>query len=162
MGTNKEKTKKSGEPTPSPTRQSAEGGNFARQGKAARIVQDSVTTYPKKTSLSPPAEDKEETYVSPLAASMHETMADLFELGLVDERTMRQFDDSCLTAVREFDGEAIRNLRMREQASQAVFARYLGVSLNAIGQWERGERKAGGAAAKLLALVDRYGLDYIK
>jgi putative transcriptional regulator len=102
------------------------------------------------------------TYVDSLAASMHETVEDLLDLGLVDKTTMRRFDESCLTAVPDLDGEQIKALRAREEVSQAVLARYLGVSLNAVGQWERGERKATGAAAKLLALVERHGLGYIR
>jgi len=132
-----------------------------RPGGKSRLVRGTTKGLlaPTKKLAS---EDREETYVSPLAASMHESMSDLYELGFVDEKTMRKFDASCLTPVREYDGEAIKGLRVREKFSQSVLARYLGVSLNAVGQWERGERKASGAAAKLLALIDRHGLEHIR
>ena len=39
-------------------------------------------------------------YSSPLMASIHETAKDLHAAGVMDKRTMREFDDLCLTAVR--------------------------------------------------------------
>lgn len=105
---------------------------------------------------------EEQTYKSPLGAALHESMEDLHQLGLADQATMRRFDEAYLVPVPTFGGEEIRALRDREKASQAVFARYLGVSLNTVGQWERGERKATGAAAKLLSLVQAHGLAYIR
>jgi putative transcriptional regulator len=74
------------------------------------------------------------------------------------ERTMRSFDEACLTPVRPFRPEEIRVLREREGASQAVFARYLNVTTGLVSQWERGERHPQGASLKLLTLVARDGL----
>lgn len=78
--------------------------------------------------------------------------------GVMDKRTMRQFDDLCLTPVRPLKPREIRALRLREQASQAVFARYLNVTTGLVCQWERGERHPQGASLKLLALVKTNGL----
>jgi putative transcriptional regulator len=55
----------------------------------------------------------------------------------------------------------IAKLRKREDASQAVFAHHLGVSVGLISQWERGEKKPQGASLKLLTLVDKKGLDWV-
>ena len=53
---------------------------------------------------------------------------------------------------------AIRALRLREQASQAVFARHLNVTTGLVSQWERGEKRPRGASLKLLTLVAKNGL----
>ena len=54
--------------------------------------------------------------------------------------------------------EAIRELRIREYASQAVFARYLNVKTSLVSQWERAEKRPRGAALNLLTLVATNGL----
>jgi putative transcriptional regulator len=97
-------------------------------------------------------------YRSRLMASIHETAEGLHGAGLIDKRTMREFDEICLTPVRALGPEEIRSLRLREGASQAVFARYLNVTTGLISQWERGEKHPKGASLKLLTLVDRNGL----
>lgn len=67
-------------------------------------------------------------YRSRLMASMHETAEGLHEAGVMDKRTMRKFDELCLTPVKPLQPEEIRALRQRERASQAVFARHLNVT----------------------------------
>ena len=52
----------------------------------------------------------------------------------------------CLTPIEEMSPEEIRALRLRESASQAVFARYLNVTTGLVGQWERGEKRPRGAS----------------
>jgi putative transcriptional regulator len=94
-------------------------------------------------------------------AAIHETAEDLHGAGLVDKRTMREFDAACLTPVRSLSAEEIRALREREGASQAVFARYLNVTTGLVSQWERGEKHPQGASLKLLALVARNGLEAV-
>jgi putative transcriptional regulator len=54
-----------------------------------------------------------------------------------------------------------RQHSQRERVSQSVFARHLGLSINVISQWERGEKKPSGASLKLLTLVDKKGLDWV-
>jgi putative transcriptional regulator len=100
-------------------------------------------------------------YRSRIMAAIHETAEDLHEAGLVDKRTMRRFDEACLTPVSPLSPEEIRALREREGASQAVFARYLNVTTGLVSQWERGEKHPQGASLKLLALVARSGLEAV-
>ena len=95
---------------------------------------------------------------SELMASIHETAEGLHSTGLVDKRTLREFDELCLTPVRVLAPEEIRALRWREGASQAVFARYLNVTTGLVSQWERGEKRPRGASLKLLTLVAQRGL----
>jgi putative transcriptional regulator len=100
-------------------------------------------------------------YSSPLMASIHETAEGLHSAGVMDKRTMREFDDLCLTPVRPLRPAEIRALRLREGASQAVFARYLNVTTGLVSQWERGEKHPQGASLKLLALVAQNGLQAV-
>jgi putative transcriptional regulator len=100
-------------------------------------------------------------YRSSVMASIHETAEGLHSAGVMDKRTMRKFDNACLTPVRPLAPEEIRNLREREGASQAVFARYLNVTTGLISQWERGEKHPQGASLKLLSLVAKHGLDKV-
>ena len=97
-------------------------------------------------------------YRSEALASVHEAALGLAEAGLMSKRTMRKFDEMCLTPVREMTPEDIRALRLREHASQAVFARYLNVTTGLVSQWERGEKRPRGASLKLLTLVEKNGL----
>ncbi len=100
-------------------------------------------------------------YRSDVLASIHETAEALRQSGLMDKQTMRQFDEACLTPVQSLTGEEIRALREREGASQAVFARYLNVTVGLVSQWERGEKHPQGASLKLLSLVARRGLSAV-
>lgn len=101
---------------------------------------------------------KAKQYRSNLMASIHETAEGLHSAGLMDKRTMREFDAMCLTPIHPFAPEEIRELRLREGASQAVFARYLNVTTGLVSQWERGEKRPQGASLKLLSLVAKNGL----
>ena len=100
-------------------------------------------------------------YKSDALAAAHETALGLAEAGVMAKRTMRAFDEICLTPVEAMTPEEIRELRMRENASQAVFARYLNVTTSLVSQWERGEKRPRGASLKLLTLVARNGLDAV-
>ncbi len=97
-------------------------------------------------------------YESDALAAAHETALGLTEAGVMAKRTMRVFDEMCLTPVEDMTPEAIRELRIRENASQAVFARYLNVTTSLVSQWERGEKRPRGASLKLLTLVAKNGL----
>ena len=116
-----------------------------------KLLSHSKTALSKKS----PASKK---YRSPVFAAIHETAEDLHDAGVMDKMTMRHFDEMCLTPVKPLTPRQIARIREQEQASQAVFARHLGVSVNLISQWERGEKKPQGASLKLLTLVKKNGL----
>jgi putative transcriptional regulator len=101
------------------------------------------------------------TYRSDALAAIHETVSDLYDAGVLDKKTLRKFDELCLTPVRPLSPETIRAIRLRERVSQAVFARHLNVSTGLISQWERGEKHPSGASLKLLTLVQKKGLESI-
>ncbi len=98
------------------------------------------------------------SYRSEMAAAVHQTVEDIHEVGLVDKQTMREFNDSCLAPVAALPPEEIKALREREQVSQPVFARYLNVSKNLVSDWERGVKRPGGPAVRLLSIVQKKGL----
>ena len=100
-------------------------------------------------------------YRSDAFAAIHETMEALHEAGAITKQTMREFDAACLTPVEELSPEDIRQLRQREHLSQPVFARYLNVSKNLISDWERGVKKPGGPALRLLTVIQKKGLQAI-
>jgi len=94
-------------------------------------------------------------------AAIHETMEALHEVGAIDKQTMREFDAACLTPVQVLSADEIKQLRLREHISQPVFARYLNVSKNLVSDWERGVKKPGGPALRLLTVIQKKGLEAI-
>ncbi|MCK6450080.1 MAG: DNA-binding transcriptional regulator [Alphaproteobacteria bacterium] len=100
-------------------------------------------------------------YKNDALAAVHETALGLHDAGVMDKRTLRAFDEMCLTPVAALTPRQIRNIRLREKASQAVFARYLNVTTGLVSQWERGEKRPRGASLKLLTLVARKGLQAV-
>jgi putative transcriptional regulator len=97
-------------------------------------------------------------YRSDAFAAIHETMEGLHEVGAISKQTLREFDDACLTPVIVLSPDEIKSLRLREHISQPVFARYLNVSKNLISDWERGVKKPGGSALRLLTVIQKKGL----
>lgn len=100
-------------------------------------------------------------YKSDVMRSVHEAMADLAEIGAVDKTTMREFDRMCLTKAVKLTAQEIRAIRERAGVSQAVFAEHIGVTTGLVSKWERGEKRPGRMALKVLALVKTKGLDAI-
>lgn len=101
------------------------------------------------------------TYKSEATAAVHEMMEGFHQSGAIDKQTMREFDEACLTAIIPLTPADIRALREREHLSQPVFARYLNVSKNLVSDWERGVKKPGGPALRLLTVVQKKGLQAI-
>ena len=100
-------------------------------------------------------------YRSRASAVIHKTIKDFERIGLVDKKTMRDFDVMCLTPIEAMPPEKIVAIRKREDVSQVVFAFYLNVTPSLVSKWERGEKKPQGASLKLLNLVDKKGLDLV-
>jgi putative transcriptional regulator len=88
-------------------------------------------------------------------------MEALHEVGAVDKQVMREFDAACLTPVEILSAAEIKALRLREHISQPVFAHYLNVSKNLVSDWERGVKKPGGPALRLLTVIQKRGLGAI-
>lgn len=90
--------------------------------------------------------------------TVHKTARGLREAGLMDIKTMREFDALCLPRVKAYTATQIKRIRESNKASQAVFAAYLNTSVSTVQKWERGEKKPNGPSLKLLSLVDTKGL----
>lgn len=63
------------------------------------------------------------TYRSDAMTTIHETATGLHAIGVLDEQTMREFDELCSRPDRVPAKDESRAIRDREQVSQAVFAR---------------------------------------
>ena len=94
-------------------------------------------------------------------AAIHETMEALHGVGAIDRQTMREFDEACLAPAPVLSPDEIKAIREAEHVSQPVFARYLNVSKNLVSDWERGAKKPGGPALRLLSIIQRNGLDAV-
>jgi putative transcriptional regulator len=92
---------------------------------------------------------------------VHETAQGLHDAGVMDAKTMREFDALCLPPVKVYSAEQIKRIRLRSQTSQAVFAAYLNTSRSTVQKWERGQKKPNGPSLKLLNLVDQKGLEVL-
>jgi putative transcriptional regulator len=73
-----------------------------------------------------------EKHKSRLLEAVHETARDLHKLGVIDKRTMREFDVLCVEPVSAYSAEQIRSLRERYRLSRAVMATVLNTSLSTI------------------------------
>lgn len=93
--------------------------------------------------------------------TVYKTARGLHDAGLMDTKTMREFDVLCLPKVKEYSPTQIKRIRERNKASQAVFAAYLNTSVSTIQKWERGEKKPNGPSLKLLNLIETKGLQVL-
>ena len=101
------------------------------------------------------------TYRSKIAGAMHRSMADLHEIGAVDQKTMRDFDRRCLTKAEPLTAAVIRAIREKAGVSQAVFAEYIGVTTGLVSKSECGDKRPSRMALKLLAVVKSKGLEAV-
>ena len=99
--------------------------------------------------------------MSDILKTVYGTAKGLHDSGAIDKTTMRKFDALCLTPVHEFSAEEVKDLRLKYKLSQSVFALYLNVSDKLVKKWEQGESKPRGAALKMLAIVEKKGIDAI-
>lgn len=93
-----------------------------------------------------------------LRKEMMETVQGLYKAGAIDVKTMREFRTLRVEEPKDYSAYDIKRLRLREKASQAVFAAYLNTSVSTVQKWEIGEKTPSGPALKLLDLVERKGL----
>ncbi len=93
--------------------------------------------------------------------SVHEIAKGLYDVGLMDAKTMHNFDVKCLPPVRELTPQQIKRIRLKEKLSQPIFAEYLNASASTIKKWETGEKHPTGPALKLLNIVAEKGLEVL-
>ena len=103
---------------------------------------------------------------SRLTRELLETARDMRASGLMtnaahDKITMRHMRDIPPRASVRFTGPEIKALREQANLSQAVFARYLNLTVGYVSQLERGAKRPTGPALVLLDVIRRKGIDAI-
>ncbi len=93
--------------------------------------------------------------------AVHTSARALLEVGGISKATMRHFDATCLATPKPLGPRDIRRLRERHRVSQPIFARYLNTSRSTVEKWETGAKRPSAMALKLLAVVQKHGLDVL-
>jgi putative transcriptional regulator len=104
-----------------------------------------------------------------LTKELLETARDMHASGIMDDAayekiTMRHLgQDAKVPAAKAatITGDDIRAMRERARMSQAVFARYLNLTVGYVSQLERGAKRPTGAALVLLNVIRRKGIEAI-
>lgn len=93
-----------------------------------------------------------------LSENAYEIANDLYEAGVIDSITLREYESLCIPPVQKMNARQIKKLRLHERLSQAVFAKCLNTTASTIRQWEQGKKHPRGTSLKLLNLVAQKGL----
>ena len=98
---------------------------------------------------------------SRILEAVRETVNGLHKAGVMDQVTLREFDQLSLPPVEPLKPAQIKRIRETSRVSQAVFARLLNTSVSTVQKWEIGQKRPTGTALKLLHLVQKRGLDVV-
>lgn len=82
----------------------------------------------------------------------------LYELNIIDSITMRDYESLNIPEVHDFTPQQIKQIRLKEKVSQAVFAKYLNAAVHTVRDWEQGKKHPRGTSLKLLNMVAEKGL----
>ena len=102
-----------------------------------------------------------------LTKELLETVKDMRASGIMDKAahekiTMRHLGGvHKIPTVAPIKGDDIRALREKAHLSQAVFARYLNLTVGYVSQLERGTKRPTGAALAMLNVIRRKGIEAI-
>jgi putative transcriptional regulator len=110
--------------------------------------------------------ETKEAFDERFVREMSENAADMLAVGVIDDATykMTMRDLNRMTAtdtVIELTGPQIKELREKAKLSQAVFARYLHLTVDHISKLERGAKRPTGPALVLLNVIKRKGIEAI-
>ena len=103
---------------------------------------------------------------SRLVDALLETASDMRRVGVMspathEKITLRHLGEKAASVPDPISGDEIRSLREDANLSQAVFARYLNLTVGYISQLERGTKRPSGAALVLLNVIRRKGIEVI-
>jgi putative transcriptional regulator len=93
--------------------------------------------------------------------AIHTSASALLKIGAIDKATMRSFDEGCLAVPADIQPQQIKKLRELNHVSQPIFALYLNTSESTVQKWETGAKRPSGMALKLLAVVQKHGLQVL-
>ena len=101
-----------------------------------------------------------------LTQALLETADDMRRIGAMDAATqekitLRHLGSKADAVAEPISGDEIRSLREGAHLSQAVFARYLNLTVGYVSQLERGTKRPTGPALVLLNVIRRKGIDAI-
>ena len=100
-------------------------------------------------------------FKSPALKAIHDAASALERVGALSKATLREFDESCVARPVKLTPRAIKRLRESQHVSQPIFARYLNTSESTVEKWETGAKQPSGIALKMLAVVQKYGLEVL-
>ena len=103
---------------------------------------------------------------SRLRQEMLELAGEMHANGTIDDAsyrkiTMRDVNKAEAVTLAPLTGEDIRALRERAKMSQAVFAKYLNLTVGYVSQLEREIKRPTGPALALLNVIRRKGIEAI-
>ena len=93
--------------------------------------------------------------------AIHSSAQALFKAGAIGTVTLRSFDENCLCVPPQIKSRQIKKIREFNRVSQPVFARFLNTSESTIQKWETGAKRPSGMALRLLAVVQKHGLNVL-
>lgn len=99
--------------------------------------------------------------MSELKEVLLDTAEGLHKAGGLSLTTMREIEALCLPPIKKYNAKQIQRIRIKNKASQAVFAAYLNTSPSTVQKWEAGKKSPNGPSLKLLNIVDQQGLSIL-
>jgi len=96
---------------------------------------------------------------SRIIEEMRDTFADLQKTGVVTKKQIADFAALKQLQVKDLTPNAIKQIRLRENLSQAVLALVLNTSTSTVQKWETGEKKPSGPSLKLLSILKNKGVE---
>lgn len=102
--------------------------------------------------------------MSTLRDSINELANDLHEANIINKKTLRDLTSDDIGQIEEihiYTAEEIQELRLKQNVSQNIFAKYLNISPKMVMALEGGQKKAQGAILRLLNIIDKHGLEVI-
>ena len=93
--------------------------------------------------------------------SLTDTLIDSAKDLKFDKATVDKLQSLNIPRVKNLSAKEIKKIRLRMNASQGIFARYLNVNPSTIQKWEQGTVKPQNAALKLLNLINDLGIEIL-